>query len=244
MGGMQRRLLQMVAVAGIAVVGAACSTTPKTSGPPAPPAADTRLALAELLAPSQGPPGWSSADDQNTALQGHANTQLAGCEHAATPGGAPPATAQAPSWTSSQGASITDQTEVFPTAGEARADGALYSNPAAPQCLQSTYAKQIEAEVAAERSHGASLGAVTATFRTVPLDTTGVDAAAAGATLTDVEVILPVTEPGQGTLDAYVDECIVQKGRSETQIVYTQLGSQPDAGIIATLASAAATKMQ
>lgn len=239
MGGMQRRLLSIVAVAGVAAVGAACSSSPPQAAykPVGPPTGDAAVAVGELLSAAQGPTGWTASNDQPTTMSGHKNTQLAHCEHTATPSGSAPATAEAPAWTSQEGASITDEAEVFKTAGDAASDFSLYTSAAAPPCVQGNYQSQIESEVSAERSQGASIGTVTAVFRPVSL-------LATGAKISDVEVNMPVTQPGQGTLNAYVDECVIQKGRSETQLIYTSTAIQPDAQIISILASAAAAKMQ
>lgn len=216
--------------------GGAAGTTASSSTTSA---ADVSLAQSELLPPSAFPAGWQSqgAGSQNagasvfggvSSSEVRTITQCLGISSAQVD--TSPAEAGDPQYDSpGSSATVSDTVDVFPSAAAARFDVSAAANPKLPTCFV-----QIAPSFEAKAPKSVHFGALSARDYSVP---------AVGDKDAGVALSVGFTSQGvSGTLHAVI--VVVQKGRSESNLMFTDLQATPDVTIVDGLASAAADAMR
>ncbi|HML01595.1 MAG TPA: hypothetical protein VK428_15525 [Acidimicrobiales bacterium] len=201
-------------------------------------ASDVSLAQAELLPASAFPSGWqsqgtSSENTQASVFGGlsqskvQAITRCLGISSAQVD--STPAEAADPEYDDpNSSATVTDTVDVFPSAALSRFDTSAAANPKMPSCLV-----QIAPSFESKVPKSVHLGTVSANRDDIPLY--GDEDAA-------LDVTIPFTDQGvSGTL--YLVIVVVEKGRSESNLVFTDVQGAPDPSLVDGLSSAAATAL-
>ena len=216
-----------------------------TSGAPG----DVTLAEHELLPRSAYPAGWAGGGrgSQNTQANFFGGVGAVTASQLATCLGVDPTLidrtpAEAASQAYESGDAtwqILDTVDVFPTKGGALADLAAATSPTVGPCelrfVDSPNSSQMQAAVAQAFGADAKMGATTVTHR--PL------IAHNGSQDIDVETSFPII--GNKTKASfYSDQVLVQRGRSESNILILFTGAQPPGiALVNRLAQAAAKQM-
>jgi hypothetical protein len=133
------------------------------------------------------------------------------------------------------GVTVTDTVDVFPSVPSADLDAGAAANPKAPACLVQTTGTTFAADlISPYLGNGATAGTPTVADRSIP---------AAGTRDSDIETSVPFTSQGvSGTF--YLDQIVVQQGRSESNLWVTNVGSQPPTSFIDQMIHAAATQLK
>jgi len=134
---------------------------------------------------------------------------------------------------------VFDTVDVFPTMRGVRADFAAAASPSVEPCelrfVDSPNSSQTQAAVAHAFGADARMGATTVTHR--PL------IAGNGSQDIDVETAFPIVGKNTNTV-FYSDQILVQRGRSESNIVILHMGRHaPEIALVNRLTRAAAVQM-
>jgi hypothetical protein len=224
-----------------ALVLSACSGGSSSSGTTSPTtttASDVALAQSELLPASNFPSGWQSqgsgSENSQASVFGglsqskvSALTQCLGISSAQVD--TTPAEAADPEYDDPNSpATVADTVDVFPSVATARFDVSAAANPKTPSCLV-----QIAPSFENKVPKGVQFGSLSASKDNIPLY--GDEDAA-------VSVTVPFTAQGvSGTL--HVVLVVVEKGRSESNLVFTDATGAPDPTLVNGLSSAAANAL-
>lgn len=207
--------------------------------------ADKALAHLELLSPSSYPKGWQgqgpkSTDPQTSFWAGDSASEVRqmssclgiGTSHVDTN----PAEADAQTYfDNNSGNSVVDTVDVFPSTAFAVADVADAANAKFPDCLTTLLGPDIISGTLQSFGKGAkAVGKLVITHQTIP---------PTGGTDSYVQFALPVSYQGiTGTF--YSDFIAIQKGRSESTLLFQNQGIKPPASIIDCLVKDAAARMK
>jgi hypothetical protein len=249
-----RTVLVAVPLTVLTVLGAACSsssststtttkatTTTTTSATNA--AADTALAKTQLLPASAYPAGWTGqgSGSTNTQASFFGGTDAAGVAAMVHCLGIPAASVNAnPAEAADQeyddpnsSTTVTDTVDVYPSPAQALVDVQAAASPKAPGCVNSLIVPGKSQQIAQQIGEGATVGKVTVTAATVP--PAGVHSAA-------LVIAVPFTYQGvSGTIS--VEDVAVQKGRSESILVFTGTDLASQSATIDSLVTAAGNQL-
>lgn len=216
------------------------TTGGSTASPSATTAADTALGRQELLAASAFPSGWKSqgsgsGDTQASFFGGLSASDVSQLTACLGIGSADvdttPAEATDPEYDNpNSNATVAESIEVYPSAGEATADVTAATNPKTPQCLAELAGPKIKQGLPS----GATVGQLEVKELTVPT---------VGQHRGGVELSLPFTYQGVSGTE-YVDNYLVQAGRSEAVVQFTNTGGPVAASVVDPLLQAAAGRLQ
>jgi len=219
--------------------GSPAASGPASLGPTTTTAADVSLARSELVPASEFPTGWqgqgSGSENTGASFFGGATAgevgQIASCLGISTAHvDTKPAEAAEQQYDDpSSNLTVADTVEVFPSVVEAQTDVGAAASPKAPTCV---------AQIAGARAkkslpNGMTIGTISAAA--VPIPPYGDRDAA-------VAIHFPFTYQGaSGTL--YLEFVVVQKGRSESNLQFTNISGAPPSSIVDPLAQDAANAL-
>ncbi len=247
-----RSPLTVAGLAALAVVLAACGSSGTTAGSSGTSGSqgsgsggqsDAALARSELLPATSYPGGWKAqgASSENTSAsffggmaQGDLN-QLTSCLGvSASSIDTSPVEAASPEYDDpSSNVTVANTVEVYPTTAKAAADVLAAGDPKAASCGQQLITSNLTQQIAKSVGNGASVGQVTVASATVPRFGDN-DAALA--------ITVPITEQGV-SVQVVVEFVVVQKGRSESVLMFTNTGAPAPANVVNRLVSAAAARL-
>ncbi|HZU79963.1 MAG TPA: hypothetical protein VE991_08600 [Acidimicrobiales bacterium] len=235
------------ALAGLGLVLAACSsgspspgaTSTTSSGSSTTTAADTALARQELLPAAAFPKGWqaqgASSGNTGASFFGGASAaqlpQILQClGMSGTSVDANPAEAAGPEYDDPNSANtVADTVDVFPTAAAAAVDVRAAKNPKAPSCM----VQIAGSDLTKGAPKGAKVGALSAEEVSLP---------SYGDADAGISLHFPLTYQGvSGTF--YLEFVVVQKGRSESNLLFTDLGTPPSTTLVQQMAADAAAAL-
>lgn len=224
----------------------ACSGGPHSAGsgttspsPSTTTAADVALARSELLGPSGFPSGWQSQGpgSENTSASFFGGMAQADVQAITTCLGissaqvdTSPAEAADPRYSDpNSAAAVNDTVDVFPTVSTARFEVAATANPKLASCFV-----QLAPRFEGEAPKGVHFGTMSA-HKAVIRHLGDEDAAMAAS--------VPITYQGHSTT-LYVEVVMVQKGRSESNLLFTGENAPPDPAVVDQVATGAADAMR
>jgi len=234
------RSLALAVALGCAAAGGGAGAA-SSAGPASPAQA---LARSELLAVTAYPHGWTGQGSGTDSTQastfgGSDTTMLAqitrclGIPAAAVDTHPVEAAAQAYA-DSNSNAVMTDTVEVFPTTQFAAADVEALNNPKMPTCLEHLFALALSDSLSSWLGPNAAVGQVTVSKHAIP---------DYGAHTGDLVVAGSFTQEGVSGTD-YLDIVEVQRGRSESVLMFDNTGSRVSARIIDQLTRSAADRLR
>ena len=201
------------------------------------------LARTELLLNSSYPRGWQgqgsgSSSTQASTFAGFDTTtlaQLTQCMGIATTNiSTHPAEAAAQEWgDNNSNAAMTDTVDVFPTAASAAVDVEAWGSPKTPTCLEQQFGSSLSGVLNGWLGRGAVFGRGVAAEQSIPNY---------GDHTSDLTFSAPVSLYGLSGTD-YLDVVEVQKGRSESILMFDNTGTRVSTRIIDQLTRTAAARM-
>jgi hypothetical protein len=214
-------------------------------GVPANASGDAALAKQELIPTSAYPAGWKSQGSQSTTTNasffGGGGAPFVGqMEDCLGMSGANVDTSPAEATTQeyddpNSGVTVTDTVDVFSSGSAAGLDAAAAANPKAPGCLVAAVDPSFTTTLADNYfGNGTTAGSPTVADRAIP---------GAGNRDADIETSFTFTSQGvSGTF--YLDQVLVQTGRSESNLWITNVGSQPPMSFVDQMVRAASTHLK
>jgi hypothetical protein len=133
----------------------------------------------------------------------------------------------------SDGSTIGDEVETFPSAGAARTDYSTFSNPKTPGCISSIFGPLLREDAQKGGGPGTTVGAIATTREPFP---------AVGDQSGEIQIVAPFTTSGVSTT-LYVDLVDIIVGRLETTLSLTSVGSAFDQTLAGQVAAAAVGHM-
>jgi len=201
------------------------------------------LAADELLPASVFPTGWKGqgASSKNTDASFFGDTSGAEEQQITTCIGIPttnivtnPAEAADQEYDDpNSNVTVTDTVDVFPTTLDAATDAGAASNTKTPGCLVQLEGSTLSQGIAKSLGQGATVGQVAAVDRSIPLY---------GDHDADVVISFPFTYQGVSGTE-YLENVVIQEGRSESNLQFSNTGSEVPIGIVDQLAQAAAKRL-
>jgi hypothetical protein len=214
---------------------------PSTPGstPPTTSAADVALARSELLPASAFPTGWtgqgpgsenSGASFFGGGTPGQVAEMISCLGISATDVNANPAEAGEQQYDDPKSnVTVTNTVDVFPTAAQAAKDAGAALNVKAPSCLVRVATSLLKKGV----PKGAVVGRLTVTPEPIPR-----------YGQRDVALVIHFPFSYQGvSATLYIEEVLVQQGRSESNLQFINTGSPPPAAVVDQLVTAAASRL-
>jgi hypothetical protein len=197
------------------------------------------LARQQLLPPSSFPKGWKAqgpetANDSASFFSGAevsdvramANCLGMGTRHIDT---TPTEAASRAYDDPASDLAVTNTVDVYPSTVDAATDAGAAANPNAPRCLVRFAAPEIAKSI----PRGATAGNVTAVTAPVGL---------LGSHRAHVVISFPFTYKGVSA-NLYIEQVLVQLGRSESVLQFVNIGSRAPPSLVATLARSAAGRL-
>jgi hypothetical protein len=201
------------------------------------------LAAEELLPASAYPTGWKGqgASSKNTDASFFGATSSAEEQQITSCLGIPttnivtnPAEAADPEYDDpNSNVTVTDTVDVFPTALDATTDAEAAANAKAPGCIVQLEGSMLSQGIAKSLGQGATVGQVVAVDRSIPLY---------GDHDADVVISFPFTYQGVSGTE-YLENIVIQEGRSESNLQFSNTGGEAPIGIVDQLAQAAAKRL-
>jgi Domain of unknown function (DUF4190) len=202
---------------------------------------DIALARSEALAPSDYPSGWHAQGPSSTnpglsffaGMNSSDLAQATACLGVSSAGiDTNPAEYAGQTYDDGTGGTLAENVEVFPTSTQAAADLNAFSSSKLGSCtLQSN--PGLGASVAKGVGPGATAGTVSTSSKSFTVG---------GTTVHGVELAIPITYQGTTNI-VYIDVVAAHKGRSETVMHFSALGTSPASSLETQMLSAALGKL-
>jgi hypothetical protein len=201
------------------------------------------LATSELLPTSAYPTGWKGQGPGSTnkgasffgGMKPSLEPQVASCLGISTANiDTSPVEAASQEYDDpSSNVTVNDTVDVFPSAAEALADVEGAANPKTPSCVVQLLGSTLSQAVAQKLGEGATIGTVAVTDRSIPTY---------GAHDADVVLSFPFTYRGVSGTE-YLEMVVIQKGRCESNLQFSNSGAPAPISVVEQLAQAAADRI-